>query len=47
MSLFNTLCSDPKNVVFVVSGRPRIKLAKWFSLSEKLGLAAEQGFFYG
>ncbi len=46
LSLLNTLCSDPKNVVFIVSGRPRSKLAEWFSPCEKLGLAAEHGFFY-
>lgn len=46
LSLLNTLCSDPKNVVFIVSGRPRDKLAEWFGPCEKLGLAAEHGFFY-
>jgi trehalose 6-phosphate synthase/phosphatase len=46
LSLLNTLCSDPKNLVFIVSGRPRSKLAEWFSPCEKLGLAAEHGLFY-
>jgi len=46
LSLLNTLCSDPKNVVFIISGRPRSKLAEWFLPCEKLGLAAEHGFFY-
>ncbi|KAG0583631.1 hypothetical protein M758_3G151200 [Ceratodon purpureus] len=46
LELLNTLCSDPKNVVFIVSGRPREKLAEWFSSCENLGLAAEHGYFY-
>jgi len=46
LSLLNTLCNDPKNVVFIVSGRPRSKLSEWFSPCKKLGLAAEHGFFY-
>lgn len=46
LDLLNTLCSDPNNVVFIVSGRQRSKLAEWFSSCEKLGLAAEHGYFY-
>ncbi len=46
LSLLNTLGSDPKNLVFIVSGCPHSKLAEWFSPCEKLGLAAEHGFFY-
>jgi trehalose 6-phosphate synthase/phosphatase len=46
LDLLNTLCSDPKNMVFIVSGRPRVKLAEWFEPCESLGLAAEHGYFY-
>lgn len=46
LDLLNTLCSDPKNVVFIVSGRPRDKLEEWFEPCENLGLAAEHGYFY-
>ncbi|XP_008775883.1 probable alpha,alpha-trehalose-phosphate synthase [UDP-forming] 7 [Phoenix dactylifera] len=41
----NTLCADKKNVVFIVSGRGRNILGKWFSPCEKLGIAAEHGYF--
>ncbi|WOL14661.1 putative alpha,alpha-trehalose-phosphate synthase [Canna indica] len=43
--IINTLCADRKNVVFVVSGRGRESLEKWFMPCEKLGLAAEHGYF--
>ena len=46
ISILNTLCGDPKNVVFIVSGRGRESLGKWFSPCEKLGIAAEHGYFF-
>ncbi|GMI89133.1 trehalose phosphatase/synthase 11, TREHALOSE-6-PHOSPHATE SYNTHASE 11 [Hibiscus trionum] len=45
ISVLNRLCSDPKNIVFIVSGRDRGTLSKWFSSCEKLGIAAEHGYF--
>ncbi|KAA8522791.1 hypothetical protein F0562_009214 [Nyssa sinensis] len=45
ISVLNGLCSDPKNVVFIVSGRGKDSLSKWFSPCEKLGLSAEHGYF--
>ncbi|XP_065848862.1 probable alpha,alpha-trehalose-phosphate synthase [UDP-forming] 11 [Euphorbia lathyris] len=45
ISVLNCLCSDPKNVVFIVSGRGKDPLSKWFSPCEKLGISAEHGFF--
>lgn len=45
ISVLNGLCSDPKNVVFIVSGREKGSLSKWFSPCEKLGLSAEHGCF--
>ncbi|KAI5348908.1 hypothetical protein L3X38_001795 [Prunus dulcis] len=44
ISVLNCLCNDPKNVVFIVSGREKDSLSKWFSLCEKLGLSAEHGY---
>lgn len=41
----NALCADPLNVVFVVSGRGKDELAKWFEPCEKLGIAAEHGYY--
>ncbi|XP_071707692.1 probable alpha,alpha-trehalose-phosphate synthase [UDP-forming] 7 [Rutidosis leptorrhynchoides] len=45
ISIINRLCNDPNNTVFVVSGRGKEDLAKWFAPCEKLGIAAEHGFF--
>ncbi|KAH6835370.1 trehalose phosphatase/synthase 11 [Perilla frutescens var. hirtella] len=45
ISVLNSLCNDPKNVVFIVSGRGKDPLGKWFSQCEKLGLSAEHGYF--
>ncbi|KAH9611762.1 hypothetical protein KSS87_009026 [Heliosperma pusillum] len=45
IALLNTLSDDPKNTVFIVSGRGRDSLGEWFSPCEKLGIAAEHGYF--
>ncbi|XP_042515284.1 probable alpha,alpha-trehalose-phosphate synthase [UDP-forming] 7 [Macadamia integrifolia] len=45
ISILNTLCGDDKNTVFIVSGRGRESLGTWFSPYEKLGIAAEHGYF--
>ncbi|KAK1384030.1 hypothetical protein POM88_021765 [Heracleum sosnowskyi] len=36
---------DPKNVVFIVSGKDKKTLTEWFTSCGKLGLAAEHGYF--
>lgn len=45
ISILNTLCGDEKNVVFMVSGRGKDSLGKWFSPCKKLGIAAEHGYY--
>lgn len=45
ISILNSLCGDKKNSVFIVSGRGRESLGKWFSPCKKLGIAAEHGYF--
>ncbi|KAK9684688.1 hypothetical protein RND81_10G225800 [Saponaria officinalis] len=45
ITLLNTLSDDPKNTVFIVSGRGRDSLGDWFSPCQKLGIAAEHGYF--
>ncbi|KAJ8774192.1 hypothetical protein K2173_009623 [Erythroxylum novogranatense] len=45
VGILNNLCRDLKNVVFLVSGKGRETLTEWFSSSEKLGIAAEHGYF--
>ncbi|PWA78885.1 Glycosyl transferase, family 20 [Artemisia annua] len=44
IGIVNSLCRDPKNVVFIVSGKDRITLTEWFSSCDKLGVAAEHGY---
>lgn len=43
--IVNELCMDKNNVVFVVSGRGRNSLEKWFNPCPRLGIAAEHGYF--
>ncbi|XP_062007825.1 probable alpha,alpha-trehalose-phosphate synthase [UDP-forming] 7 [Rosa rugosa] len=45
ISIMNTLCADQKNTVFIVTGRGRESLSKWFSPCQRLGIAAEHGYF--
>ncbi|XP_010251315.1 PREDICTED: probable alpha,alpha-trehalose-phosphate synthase [UDP-forming] 9 [Nelumbo nucifera] len=45
ISILNNLCSDPKNTVFIVSGRGWSSLSEWFAPCEMLGIAAEHGYF--
>ncbi|KAF8399284.1 hypothetical protein HHK36_015149 [Tetracentron sinense] len=45
IAVLNDLCSDPKNTVFIVSGRGRISLSECFAPCEMLGIAAEHGYF--
>ncbi|MQM22479.1 hypothetical protein Taro_055531 [Colocasia esculenta] len=45
IEILNSLCRDKNNVVFLVSARSRSTLSEWFSPCEKLGLAAEHGYF--
>ncbi|XP_043703836.1 alpha,alpha-trehalose-phosphate synthase [UDP-forming] 6-like [Telopea speciosissima] len=45
IDILNSLCRDKNNVVFLVSARSRQTLSEWFSPCEKLGIAAEHGYF--
>ncbi|GMJ13186.1 trehalose-phosphatase/synthase 9, TREHALOSE -6-PHOSPHATASE SYNTHASE S9 [Hibiscus trionum] len=45
ISIIKTLCDDPKNTVFIVSGRGKTSLSEWLAPCEKLGIAAEHGYF--
>lgn len=45
ISILNALCNDPKNTVYIVSGRGRSSLSEWFAPCESLGIAAEHGYF--
>ena len=45
IAILKSLCRDPKNVVFLASGKDKKTLSEWFSSCEKLGIAAEHGYF--
>ncbi|KAL3819206.1 hypothetical protein ACJIZ3_005111 [Penstemon smallii] len=45
VTVLDALCNDPNNTVFIVSGRDRTSLDDWLAPCEKLGLAAEHGYF--
>ncbi|CAK9137798.1 unnamed protein product [Ilex paraguariensis] len=45
VTVLNALCNDPKNTVFIVSGRGRASLSEWLAPCESLGLASEHGYF--
>lgn len=45
-SVIEALCADPKNYVFVVSGREVPALNQFFGSFTDLGLGAEHGFYY-
>ncbi|KAK1552208.1 hypothetical protein Q3G72_012381 [Acer saccharum] len=45
IDILNSLCRDKNNMVLLVSARSRSKLAEWFHPCEKLGIAAEHGYF--
>lgn len=45
ISALKTLCSDPNNTIFIVSGRGKVSLSEWLAPCENLGIAAEHGYF--
>ncbi|RAL45276.1 hypothetical protein DM860_014686 [Cuscuta australis] len=45
LTILNKISSEKKNAVFIVSGRGRESLSSWCSPCQKLGLAAEHGYF--
>ncbi|KAJ8451654.1 hypothetical protein Cgig2_018288 [Carnegiea gigantea] len=45
ISVLDALCNDPRNTVFIVSGRGRYPLGEWLAPCQLLGIAAEHGYF--
>ncbi|XP_044489523.1 alpha,alpha-trehalose-phosphate synthase [UDP-forming] 6-like isoform X2 [Mangifera indica] len=45
IEILNSLCRDKNNMVFLVSAKSRKTLAEWFAPCDKLGIAAEHGYF--
>jgi trehalose-6-phosphatase len=46
LGCLEAITQDDKNSVFVVSGRTKDLMHKWFSSISNLGLGCEYGFFY-
>ncbi|KAI7839449.1 hypothetical protein COHA_006850 [Chlorella ohadii] len=46
MTMLSALCADPRNIVYIISGRGRTELDAWFGSVENLGIAAEHGWFW-
>ena len=44
--ILETLCADERNNVFIVSGKKKQLIDKWFSDVDKLGLGAEYGYHF-
>ncbi|KAH6801928.1 trehalose-phosphatase/synthase 9 [Perilla frutescens var. frutescens] len=45
INVLDSLCNDSSNTVFIISGRGRTSLSNWLAPCEKMGLAAEHGYF--
>ena len=45
MRVLRELTADPANQVYIISGRARDELQEWFAGVQRLGLAAEHGFY--
>ncbi|XP_019094805.1 PREDICTED: probable alpha,alpha-trehalose-phosphate synthase [UDP-forming] 7 isoform X4 [Camelina sativa] len=45
LNFLDALCEDKKNSIFIVSGRGRESLGKWFTPCKNIGIAAEHGYF--
>ncbi|CAM8984133.1 unnamed protein product [Rhodiola kirilowii] len=45
LAMLNAISSDPRNTVFIVSGRGRSSLSEWLAPCNMLGIAAEHGYF--
>lgn len=45
ITIMNSLSRDKNNMIFLVSGRERDSLSRWFSPCKKMGIAAEHGYF--
>lgn len=44
--ILNQLLDDPGNMIYIITGRQKDILEKWFKDCEKIGLCAEYGFYY-
>ncbi|KAF3335983.1 alpha,alpha-trehalose-phosphate synthase [Carex littledalei] len=45
LRVITSLCQDPQNTVYLVSGINKETMSRWFSFDERLVMAAEHGYF--
>ena len=46
VNVLKNLCSNPKNYVYIITGKPKKFLLSWFNDIENLGLGGEYGYYY-
>ena len=46
INILKSLCSNPKNYVYIITGKPKKFLTKWFKDVENLGFGGEYGYYY-
>ncbi|KAG1690376.1 hypothetical protein DVH05_028162 [Phytophthora capsici] len=46
MSCLDDLTTDPRNTVYIISGRNKNRLQEWFGHLPRVGLAAEHGYWF-
>ena len=46
INILKSLCKNPKNYVYIITGKPKKFLTEWFKDVENLGFGGEYGFYY-
>ena len=46
INVLKCLCSNPKNYVYIITGKPKKFLLSWFKDVENLGFGGEYGYYY-
>ena len=46
INILKSLCSNPKNYVYIITGKPKKFLMSWFKDVENLGFGGEYGYYY-
>ena len=46
INILKNLCNNPKNYVYIITGKPKKFLTEWFKDVENLGFGSEYGYYY-
>ena len=46
INILKNLCNNPKNYVYIITGKPKKFLVEWFKDVENLGFGGEYGYYY-